>query len=239
MQSQWFASKSISLSSSILPLQLSLSWDMLALSLVCTSYEQAVFTLCSDRSASIFFQSFFIAPFSSCVELTFLFVQEKNILANVLLLWYTQAKEDLHCKLFSYSHLPISFILNNLLRIHFWTQDLDFSFCLSFGVLLTTDMMAPSSFLGNIIISTAWWKYPDDIRHPSCCWRGYLCIAQLVFWRKWGNLITIPIVSASHQSLFLSWPLHKKGRSDQVASKTRVALNKNGIFGILAHPWDH
>ena len=186
-----------------------------------------------------FFQSFFIAPFSSCVELTFLFVQEKNILANVLLLWYTQAKGDLHCKLFSYSHLPISFILNNLLRVHFWTQDLDFSFCLSFGVLLTTNIMAPSSFLGNIIISTAWWKYPDDIRHPSCCWRGYLCIAQLVFWRKWGNLITIPIVSASHQSLFLSWPLDKKGRSDQVASKTRVALNKNGLFGILAHPCDH
>ena len=99
--------------------------------------------------------------------------------------------------------------------------------------------MAPSSFLGNIIISTAWWKYHDDIRHPSCCWRAYLCIAQLVFWRKWGNLITIPIVSASHQSLFLSSPLDKKGRSDQVASKTRVALNKNGIFGILAHPCDH
>ena len=128
---------------------------------------------------------------------------------------------------------------NNLLQVHFWTQDLDFSFCLSFGVLLTTNIKAPSSFLGNIIISTAWWKYPDDIRHPSCCWRGYLCIPQLVFWRKWGNLITIPIVSASHQSLFLSWPLDKKGRSDQVASKTRVALNKNGIFGILAHPWDH
>ena len=201
---------------------------------------RAVFTLCSDRSASIFFSELLHCTFFLLCRPHILICSAKiNILARVLLLWYTQAKEDLHCKLFSYSHLPISFILNNLLRVHFWTQDLDFSFCLSFGVLLTTNIKAPSSFLGNIIISTAWWKYPDDIRHPSCCWRGYLCIAQLVFWRKWGNLITIPIVSASHQSLFLSWPLHKKGRSDQVASKTRVALNKNGIFGILAHPWDH
>ena len=118
--------------------------------------------------------------------------------------------------------------------VHLWAQNLSFGFCLLFGILLTANIKALLLFWVTLSFPP-----PDDIRHPSCCWRGYLCIAQLVFWRKWGNLITIPIVSASHQSLFLSWPLDKKGRSDQVASKTRVALNKNGTFGILAHPCDH
>ena len=152
IQSQWFAFKSVSLSCVMIILYLSL---LILLYPSTTTFSvvghagtvSGMYVLHMNRPFShcvligvprYFFQSFFIAPFSSCVELTFLFVQEKNILANVLLLWYTQAKEDLHCKLFSYSHLPISFILKNLLRVHFWTQDLDFSFCLSFGVLLTT-----------------------------------------------------------------------------------------------------
>ena len=38
--------------------------------------------------------------------------EKKNILAKVLLLWYTQAKEVLDCKL----SLSLSLILNNLLN---------------------------------------------------------------------------------------------------------------------------
>ena len=41
--------------------------------------------------------------------------------------------------------------------VHLWTQNLSFGFCLVFGILLTANIKAPASFLGNIIISTARW----------------------------------------------------------------------------------